>query len=417
MALEIEIKKFYAYDPTIDRSFWVGETIGGVNVDMFRGANGEQVAGATLSYEEYEDFRQAVPNARLPVFRTPDAEAEAPAGNTIGHVVGPTGGSAAPASASNPPVEPETPEEEGFWSSASGWVHGALDVAGFIPGVGAIPDLLNAGLYALEGNTAAAAISAVAAVPLVGDAAKGATMVGKAATRIGTHTAKEAAEHSAEVAAREAAEKAAKEKAEREAVQRAERGRDGMRSAGRRRQVPCFNPRGKRFRRMTPEQQRKYLQEYAKQLRRQQEAINGLTAAEFKAARDAFSRVGRNPTADAAQGAMRDAYTRQIRTNIQRGLQQQGMGAAEARKVASGRANDIMSNLAALHEPDMVAGGWLNPDPKAMGRSDVNSAIGGSWNQQGRVASLDAAADESIRNGKGDTKMNVELKPCPPGKK
>lgn len=64
----------------------------------------------------------------------------------------------------------------GFWSAASGWVHGALDVAGFVPGLGAIPDLLNAGIYAAEGDMGNAAMSAVAAVPAFGDAAKGASL-------------------------------------------------------------------------------------------------------------------------------------------------------------------------------------------------------------------------------------------------
>lgn len=55
-----------------------------------------------------------------------------------------------------------------------GWsdiAHGALDVAGFIPVVGAVADIANAGLYAAEGDYANAALSAAAAVPGVGDAA------------------------------------------------------------------------------------------------------------------------------------------------------------------------------------------------------------------------------------------------------
>jgi hypothetical protein len=71
-----------------------------------------------------------------------------------------------------------------------------------------------------------------------------------------------------------------------------------------------------------------------------------------------------------------------------------------------------MDKLAALHEPDMVAGGWMQPDPKGMGRSDVNSSIGSSWNQGGRVSSMDSAADDAIANGRGDEKMNVKLEPC-----
>jgi hypothetical protein len=41
-----------------------------------------------------------------------------------------------------------------------------LDVLGFVPGLGAIPDLINAGIYAAEGDAVNAGLSAVAAIPL-----------------------------------------------------------------------------------------------------------------------------------------------------------------------------------------------------------------------------------------------------------
>lgn len=47
----------------------------------------------------------------------------------------------------------------------------ALDVAGLAPGVGAIPDLLNASISALRGDWGAAGLSVLAAVPVIGDAA------------------------------------------------------------------------------------------------------------------------------------------------------------------------------------------------------------------------------------------------------
>lgn len=78
------------------------------------------------------------------------------------------------------------------WAGFSGWVHGALDVAGFVPGLGAIPDLLNAGIYALEGDWQNAGLSAVAAVPAAGDAVKGGTI----AVRVGS----EVVQHGDEVA-------------------------------------------------------------------------------------------------------------------------------------------------------------------------------------------------------------------------
>ena len=48
-----------------------------------------------------------------------------------------------------------------------------LDAAGFAPGVGAVPDLLNAAISALRGNWSDAGLSVVAAVPIIGDVAAG----------------------------------------------------------------------------------------------------------------------------------------------------------------------------------------------------------------------------------------------------
>ena len=77
-------------------------------------------------------------------------------------------------------------------------IHTALDVAGFVPGLGAIPDLANAAIYAVEGDAAMAALSAVAAVPGIGDGVKAGTMVGKQIVKqAGKKAAKEAAEKAA----------------------------------------------------------------------------------------------------------------------------------------------------------------------------------------------------------------------------
>ncbi|WP_267246569.1 polymorphic toxin-type HINT domain-containing protein, partial [Streptomyces sp. PR69] len=57
-------------------------------------------------------------------------------------------------------------------------VHLALDAAGFVPGLGAVPDVANAILYTFEGNFSEAGWSLVAAIPVWGD--------GVAATRKGT---------------------------------------------------------------------------------------------------------------------------------------------------------------------------------------------------------------------------------------
>jgi uncharacterized protein YukE len=66
-------------------------------------------------------------------------------------------------------------------------VHGALDGLGFVPGAGAIPDGINAGLYALEGDKKNAAISAAAAVPLVGDIGKGGKILADGTKAVAKH--------------------------------------------------------------------------------------------------------------------------------------------------------------------------------------------------------------------------------------
>jgi len=65
------------------------------------------------------------------------------------------------------------------WARVSGAIHTVLDLAGFIPGLGAIPDLINAGIYAAEGDWKNAAMSGVAAVPGLGDGAKATSMAVK----------------------------------------------------------------------------------------------------------------------------------------------------------------------------------------------------------------------------------------------
>ena len=66
-----------------------------------------------------------------------------------------------------------------FWD----WVQGGLDAAGFFPGAGAIPDLINAGISGIRGNWEGAGINAIAAIPIIGDGIKGIKIGVKAADR------------------------------------------------------------------------------------------------------------------------------------------------------------------------------------------------------------------------------------------
>lgn len=122
--------------------------------------------------------------------------------------------------------------------------------------------------------------------------------------------------------------------------------------------------------------------------------------------------MNRNPAAKAAQATTRDEAADEIMTSLRFSLRKAGMGATEAKKEAEARTKVLMNKLAALHDLDMVAGGWINPKPTGMGRKDVNSAIGGSWNQNDRISGMDREANRAIENGRGDQKMNVKLEPC-----
>jgi filamentous hemagglutinin len=90
----------------------------------------------------------------------------------------------------------------GLWGSIGEWVHGTLDVAGFVPGLGEIADGVNALIYLAEGRYVEAAISAAAMIPIVGDAGK----AGKWGVKAGKEILEEAAETGAERVAKEAAE-------------------------------------------------------------------------------------------------------------------------------------------------------------------------------------------------------------------
>ncbi|WP_336217948.1 polymorphic toxin type 15 domain-containing protein [Psychrobacter okhotskensis] len=80
----------------------------------------------------------------------------------------------------------------------------------------------------------------------------------------------------------------------------------------------------------------------------------------------------------------------------------------EAQKLAAAHTKVIVSDLHALHDPDMVAGG--QDKINRLGRGDVNSSIGSQWKH--RVAEMDKAAKEAQKTQGGQTKMNVELNRC-----
>lgn len=172
--------------------------------------------------------------------------------------------------------------------------------------------------------------------------------------------------------------------------------------------VKAFNPYSSdKFKAMSPEQQKAFIKEYNKQLQSQQDAINRMTVDEFKSARDAYEKVGRNPDAVAAQQKFGKDFENSVRESITESLMAKGKDFKTASAEAAVRAKEIRTDLAALHDPDMVAGGWLSPEPVRMGDPLVNSSIGGGW--PSRLKALDEQVSNAIANGSGQAQMNIRL--------
>ncbi len=339
-------------------------------------------------------------------------------GNTIGRIIyqGPGGGAPNTDGDTNPPVVPETPEEKqaaqekrGLWARLSEGVHTTLDGLGFIPGVGIFADLANAGIYAVEGNRGMAILSAVAAAPGIGDGIKAGFMAAKAGKRVAgevaERVAKEIAEETAEKASKKAAERAAKEAAE-EAAEKGTKeatkktGKDGVRVTGKRmkeHEVKCFKagkkiPKGKH-------------DAFDTQLQRQEDALNRITVDEYLKGREAYKRLGRK--SKSTQALRRDEQAK-LAENFRKDYLKQGMSEVQAKQLAKSKSSEIMKGLAALHEPDLVAGG--KDVIGGFGDAQVNKSIGGGW--PSRVGKLDEAAAKVPKAERGKTGMNVKLNRC-----
>lgn len=104
--------------------------------------------------------------------------------------------------ATTPAGQGNAGQNTSWWDGIGEWVHGGLDVAGFIPVIGEIADGANALIYLGEGRYVEAGISAAAMIPILGDVGKagkwvvkgGKEILGEGAERVIKEGAEEAAE-------------------------------------------------------------------------------------------------------------------------------------------------------------------------------------------------------------------------------
>lgn len=144
--------------------------------------------------------------------------------------------------------------------------------------------------------------------------------------------------------------------------------------------------------------------EFLRQLKEQEDALNETTAETLLARRKAIRDAGgTTPLRDLkAQADARLKYSNdrfdELRT------------AGKTRTEAKAIIESELSNLAATHRLDIIAGGDPS-DISGMGDKSVNSSFGSQWRGR-RSQSLEDYASDLKKRGAGKEKMNVKLRMC-----
>ncbi|WP_372240373.1 polymorphic toxin type 15 domain-containing protein [Pseudomonas sp. MN1F] len=84
------------------------------------------------------------------------------------------------------------------------------------------------------------------------------------------------------------------------------------------------------------------------------------------------------------------------------------MSPVEAKKLSAKQAKETMSSLAALHNPDLIAGG--RDVISDFGDRQVNSTIGPQW--RSRVGELIQSIEKQSKEGGASGFLNVRLHKC-----
>jgi hypothetical protein len=332
-------------------------------------------------------------------------------GNTPGEVLGPVSPGAKRAEAANPAVRAESPAELGAIDA----LQLVLDLAGMIPGAGAIPDLINAAISLCRGDFVGALFSAGSAIPVLGDAAgaakilknsdkylEAAKVIEQKVLPMLPKSMRKRLEDYLKKVRDKIEELTKKDNPDAKPEPKKGEGNDngGAKSTPTKRmkekEVKCFKKNDKG----DPK-------EYDRQLSDQERGLNDMSVKEYLEGRARYQEIGRQGTG-AAQQKARDKYSAELVDKFVETLRENGVRGAAAQQQAAAMAADRMKSLSALHNPDLIAGG--KDAVTSMGDKGVNSSIGSQWKD--RVAELDEAAKEIPEHERGDTKMNAKLKRC-----
>ena len=162
--------------------------------------------------------------------------------------------------------------------------------------------------------------------------------------------------------------------------------------------VPCFN---------VSKKHAEKIPEFDRQLAGQEKGLNDLSVDEYLRGREAFTakNVVRDPKV-AAQARQR--LGRSIEKQIREKLDMDGVLPEKAMLLSKQVAANKMATLAALHNPDLFAGG--KDVISDFGDRKINASIGPQW--PSRIGGLDAAADNVPKSLRSTTNMNAKLERC-----
>ncbi|WP_280517214.1 polymorphic toxin type 15 domain-containing protein, partial [Pseudoalteromonas sp. bablab_jr010] len=183
---------------------------------------------------------------------------------------------------------------------------------------------------------------------------------------------------------------------------------------------PCFKPGDTLLKAKTFGGNKEKLEkEFYKQLKAQQDGINKMSVGEYLKNRETLTDLVKEHGHEkarkiltnngAAQADARDDLFKKIEKSAYKSYRKT-LSRSEAKELASSKAKDTLKDLAALHDPDMIAGG--HDKISRLGNKNVNSSLGSQWAKEGRVIGMDNAAKEALAASGPDAKMNVELTRC-----
>lgn len=176
----------------------------------------------------------------------------------------------------------------------------------------------------------------------------------------------------------------------------APRGRQYRRAP--RHQVPCF----KAYRLPS-----KKIPEFDRQLKGQERGLNDLTVQEYLDGRALFGAGKARRNGGIPKRARRD-FSNRLRQESAERMVDEGIDWKEANGLAEKIAERKMRDLAALHNPDMIAGG--KDVISGFGDRQVNATIGPQW--KSRLDGLDKVANEVPESLRDVTKINAALTRC-----